>query len=77
MWGDPNGLNVEQFSQVLSSSKYTLCPRGWISLDSFRLNEALECGSIPVSILDYDGSDYFYKIYGEHPFIIGSSNEVE
>jgi hypothetical protein len=71
MWGDPNGLNVEQFSQVLSSSKYTLCPRGWISLDSFRLNEALECGSIPVSILDYDGSDYFYKIYGEHPFIIG------
>jgi hypothetical protein len=71
MWNDPQGLNTEQYSEVLSKSSFTLCPRGWISLDSFRINEALECKSIPVSILDNDGSDYFEKIYGKHPFIIG------
>jgi hypothetical protein len=70
-WGDPNGLNVQNFSQVLSSSLYTLCPRGWICLDSFRINEALECGSIPVSVLDSNGEDYFEKVYGLHPFVIG------
>lgn len=72
-WADPASLNVDQFSQVLSASFFTLCPRGWVCLDSFRINEALECNSIPVSILDYDGSDYFTKIYGSHPFIIGNN----
>lgn len=70
MWNDPNSLNLKQYSEVLSRSWFTLCPRGWISLDSFRINEALECGSIPVSILDKDGTDYFEKIYGEYPFIV-------
>jgi hypothetical protein len=72
-WGDPNGIKVDQFSEILSRSWFTLCPRGWISLDSFRINEALECGSIPISILENDGSDYFEKIYGKHPFIVGNS----
>ena len=72
MWGDPSGLNVNQFSEVLSRSNFTLCPRGWISLDSFRINEALECNSIPISILEKDGTDYFQNVYGTHPFIIGS-----
>ena len=71
MWNDPNGLNTEQYSYILSRSLFTLCPRGWCSLDSFRINEALECKSIPISILDNDGTDYFEKIYGNHPFIIG------
>ena len=75
MWGDPNGLNIQKYSEVLSSSKFTLCPRGWINLDSFRINEALECLSMPVTVLDYDGSDYFEKIYGRHPFIIGKDWE--
>jgi len=70
-WADPNGLGVKEFSNILNISYFTLCPRGWISLDSFRINEALECGSIPITILDNDGTDYFIKIYGEHPFIIG------
>jgi hypothetical protein len=72
-WADPNGLGVKDFSNILSRSYFTLCPRGWISLDSFRINEALESGSIPVSVLDNDGSDYFTKIYGDHPFIIGKN----
>ena len=73
MWGDPHGLKVNQFSEILSKSWFTLCPRGWISLDSFRINEALECGSIPISILDVDGSNYFDKVYGKNPFLIGES----
>jgi hypothetical protein len=72
MWNDPQGLNTTQYSSVLSRSLLTLCPRGWVNLDSFRINEALECKSIPVSVLDTDGTDYFEKVYGEHPFIIGT-----
>jgi hypothetical protein len=78
MWNDPDSLNLTQYSEVLSRSWFTLCPRGWISLDSFRINEALECGSIPVSIFEKDGTDYFEKIYGDHPFIVAKDwNDVK
>lgn len=73
MWNDPQGLNTYQYSDILSKSYFTLCPRGWVNLDSFRINEALECKSIPVSIIDTDGTDYFEKVYGKHPFIIGEN----
>jgi hypothetical protein len=72
-WEDPKGLDVNKYSEVLSKSWFTLCPRGWVNLDSFRINESLECGSIPISILDCDGQDYFRNIYHDHPFIIGKN----
>jgi hypothetical protein len=71
IFNDPNGLNIDNYSELLSRSVFTLCPRGFVSLDSFRINEALECKSIPITVLDVDGSDYFKHIYGEHPFIVG------
>jgi len=73
MWNDPNGLDINKYGSILNKSYYTLCPRGWVSLDSFRINEALECNSIPISILDNDGDDYFKYVYGNHPFIIGKN----
>jgi len=72
-WNDPKGLDVHRFSNILSRSYFTLCPRGWVCMDSFRINEALECNSIPVSIKDTNGKDYFELIYGNHPFIIGDT----
>jgi hypothetical protein len=67
------GMNILEYSEVLSSSIFTLCPRGWVNLDSFRICEALECGSIPIVVLDNDGSDYYQNIFPNHPFIISSS----
>ena len=70
-WADPNGINPNDYGKFLSSSQFTICPRGWVNLDSFRLYEALECGSIPISILDSDGFDYFINIFGSgHPLMI-------
>ena len=74
MWNDPNGLNINEYSDVLSKSWFTLCPRGWVNIDSFRINESLECSSIPISTLD-NGFDYFEKIYGDYPFIVGKNWE--
>jgi hypothetical protein len=71
-WNDERfGLDIKKYSNILSSSCFTLCPRGWLNLDSFRICESLECGSIPISILDHDGTDYFKNVFGDHPFIIG------
>ena len=72
-WDDPNSVKNPEYSQILSSSYFTLCPRGWdgTPIESFRLSESLQCGSIPVSILD-NGRDYFNLVFGEnHPFIVG------
>jgi hypothetical protein len=74
MWNDPNGLNIDEYSYILGKSWFTLCPRGWVNIDSFRINESLECSSIPITILD-NGIDYFEKIYGEYPFIVGDNWE--
>ena len=41
----------EQFLQITSSSKFTLCPRGY-GKTSFRLYEALKLQSIPIYIYD-------------------------
>lgn len=71
-WNDPQGLSTEDYSKILSQSHFTLCPAGWVSVDSFRINEAMECGSIPVSIL-YGGKNYFESVYGENPFILGNN----
>lgn len=73
-WNDPNGLSTEEYSRILSESSFTLCPAGWVSVDSFRINEALECGSIPVSIL-YNGKNYFESVYGPNPFVLGRNWE--
>lgn len=71
-WDDPNGLSTEEYSKSVSESMYTLCPTGCASFDTFRVNEAMECGSVPVSV-EYNGINYFDKIYGPNPVIVGKS----
>ena len=41
-------LPIEKYQRVLEQSVFTLCPVGQINIDTFRLYEALEAGSIPV-----------------------------
>lgn len=56
--------SLEQFCDILSRSVFTLCPRGF-GETSFRIQEALQYGSIPVYISDkfiiphnYDFNEY-------------------
>lgn len=74
-WDDPRAIVNPEYSKILSESYFTLCPRGWdgTPIESFRLSECLQCGSIPISILD-NGRDYFKLVFGEsHPFIVGDN----
>jgi hypothetical protein len=63
-WNDSAGLDTAAFRDLLVDSHFTLCPRGFVHPESFRLSEALETGSIP--IIEQDA--YFAMLFGEdHP----------
>ena len=47
-WNDPNGLNTQQYADLLSRSKFSLSPMGNYSVDCFRVYESLEAGAIPI-----------------------------
>jgi hypothetical protein len=76
VFNDPNGLSTSEYQKVLLDSVFVPCPAGNGNLDSFRVYEALECGSIPI-VECRPGFDYFALFLGEHPFItVGNWNEV-
>ena len=43
-WNDTSGLATEEYRDMLLRSRITLCPRGFVHPESFRLSEALETG---------------------------------
>ena len=45
------GLPAKEYAELIEDSIYTLCPRGY-GISSFRLYEALKCGSIPLYFID-------------------------
>jgi len=47
-WDDPDGLDTAEYAGLLSDTVFALCPRGNLSVDCFRLYEALEAGAIPI-----------------------------
>ena len=65
---DQNKLGPSDYNSILSDSKFTLCPDGYSSRDTFRFWESIELGSIPISI-DTQGFRYFQNLLGcELPF---------
>ena len=63
-WNDPTGLSTAEYRRVLEDSAFTLCPRGFVHPESFRLWEALESGSVPI----IEGDEYFDALLGAgHP----------
>jgi hypothetical protein len=44
-----NNLNIKQYSELICSSKFSLCPRGY-GTSSFRTYEVMKLGSIPIII---------------------------
>lgn len=42
-------IDYQEYLDIICKSKYVICPPGSFSVESFRLYEALECGSIPIT----------------------------
>lgn len=48
-FGGVNGLNYQDYLDVMCESKFVICPAGSMCVDSFRFYEAIECGAIPIT----------------------------
>lgn len=75
-------LPLAHYTDWLCSSKFTLCPVGQGNIDSFRVYEACEAGSIPIvlantSIQNYSPASYWQFIFPmwktEIPFVMANS----
>lgn len=47
--GQVNGVDYQEYLDIMCQSKFVLCPAGSMSADSFRVYEAMECGAIPIA----------------------------
>jgi hypothetical protein len=64
------GLKTPDYRELMLNSSFIICLEGWISVDSFRTCEALECGCIPVVRDCFYWKSLFNKM---PPFIISDS----
>ena len=52
------GFDQKSYSNLLSSSKIVLCPRGWTNTESFRIYEAMKAGCVVITEALPDRSYY-------------------
>jgi hypothetical protein len=64
--GKSRRLPATDSSQILFQSVFSPCPMGNVQVESFRLYESLEAGSIPIVEKRWT-LDYFRLLLGEHP----------
>lgn len=70
------GLSTPAYCDSIAASQFVLCPIGGFNIDSFRLCEALEIGSVPIvkSISNFQTTNpnYFQCLFGtcDLPFVI-------
>jgi len=78
-----SGLLTEDYRNLMLQSIFVLCPEGNVSVDCFRVYEALECGCIPIvlkrnSFQWFPDSSYWKVITHsttEPPFVMEESME--
>ncbi len=75
-----NGLNDNSYWNILQQSIFTLSPSGWMHLETFRLYEAMEAGSIPVTLInamptnsDFNYWSNIFKTNRPLPFVLAMS----
>ncbi len=61
-----SALPPPEYKRILLDSAFSPCAMGNVNLDSFRLYESLECGSIPI-VEKRLMLDYFGRLFGQHP----------
>lgn len=64
-WQSSDSLSTEQYRGILKDSLLIPCPMGNSSVDTYRLYETLEVGSIPI----IEKNEYWEKMLGDHPLI--------
>lgn len=57
--GQGGGLNYNEYIKLLTNSKIILCPKGYLSSETFRHYEAIKSGSIVIT--ERLPKTYFYK----------------
>lgn len=67
--GFTQGLDHQQYFQLLASAKFAPCPSGPQMPDTFRLYEALEAGCVPIVDQGPDGypGGFWENLFGEVP----------
>ena len=63
---DKNIISVDEMNEVLSSTEFIPCPNGFFHPETYRVYEALECGSIPIVENTYK---YYDRLFPTNPFI--------
>lgn len=69
-WQSSDSLSTEQYRGILKDSLFIPCPMGNSSVDTYRLYETLEVGSIPI----IEKNEYWKKMLGDHPLITAPSS---
>ena len=59
-------LNVDEMSEILSSTIFVPCPNGFVHPETYRLYEALECECIPIVENSYK---YYDRLFPKNPFL--------
>ncbi len=72
-----NNLTRKDYTEIMSQSIFCISPIGNINLDCFRLYEALECNTIPITIqsTDFQPYNYWTSLFETDniPFIIANN----
>ena len=63
---DRKNISVDQMNDILSSTEFIPCPYGFFHPETYRVFEALECGSIPIVESAYN---YYDRLFPNNPFI--------
>jgi len=67
-WNDAKNLGKQEYCATLLDTLFVPCIGGQ-NPETFRLYEALECGCIPILVIDEHSSDYFKYINQYLPFL--------
>ena len=59
-------MEVDELSEVLSSTCFIPCPNGFVHPETYRLYEALECHCIPIIENSYK---YYDRLFPDNPFL--------
>lgn len=65
-WQSEDSLTTQDYRKILEQSIFVPCPRGNNNVDTFRLYEAIEAGSIPIVVKD----KYWENLFGAQNLLI-------
>ena len=75
------GLSTDKYRDMLLDTRFCICPTGTGYVETFRVYEVLECGSVPVVLTSRNAQfqqkrSYWGDLYGkEPPFVMADTWE--